>query len=55
MPKLSRLLEIVARFLEHSWDGIDYKYDRLTVTEHLFCTREEFECLAYWVQQESKR
>lgn len=44
------LLAVVKRFLNYSFEDIDFKYDDLTETEKKLATREEFEKLAAWVK-----
>jgi hypothetical protein len=42
--------DIIRRFLQYSFDGIQYQWDNLTEDEKTFATEAEYEKLVVWVQ-----
>ena len=49
MPDVTK---IAKDFLRYSFNDINFNYDSLTDTEKDLCTREEFEALRAWIQEE---
>ena len=50
-PRMRMPEEVAKRFLDYSFEDIDYKYEELTKMEKEICTPEEFKLLKQWMSK----